>query len=67
MRGLCQRCWKPVQRAEAEHTPERTFTTPVAAWGDGELAGNVVFLVVDVETEWPVDVLDREAVSCSPP
>lgn len=58
MRGLCQRRWKPVQRAEAEHAPERTFTAPVAAWGDGELAGDVVFLVVDVETKWPVDVLD---------
>lgn len=46
-----------MERAEAEHTPESTFTTPVSPWGNGQLTGDVVFVVVDVETEWPVDVL----------
>lgn len=44
--------------AEAEHAPEGTLAAPVATWRDGEFAGNIIFVVVDVETDWPVKVLE---------
>lgn len=50
--------------AEAEHAPQCTFTAPVATWGNGKLASDVIFVVVDVQTERPVDVLYWENISC---
>lgn len=49
--------------AEAEHAPQSTFAAPVATWRNGKLAGDVVFVVVDVQTQRPVNVLDWEDIS----
>lgn len=60
VRGLCQRRREPVECAEAKHAPEGTPTAPVATRRDGKFAGYVVFVVIDVEPDWPVNVLERE-------
>lgn len=60
VRGLCKWRREPVECAEAEHASEGTPTAPVAMWRDGEFAGNVIFVVIDVEPNWAVNVLERE-------
>ncbi len=57
MHRLAQRRRQPVQGAVAEHTPQGALAAPVAARLDGDLAGDVVLVVVDVQAQGAADVV----------
>lgn len=50
-----------MQSTVSKDAAEGTRSAPVLGWSDGDETGQIIFVIVDIEVQWPREMLNEES------